>query len=836
MLVRRLLFVYVFFGLSLSAASSGASDPTSVYAALRGARPKGTAIAVKDFAITRDAFRLRFQSGSFQFLDPVEGRIPGAVFVGDGSFEIDPASVAERRHLAFVSGEKDLAIYSDRFQNLVLLFTDGTGEEITRGGSPVETAVPNAAGIYDAFLKRQRRELRANFQLRMLGDFLRPPDPKGFFLAYLDGQIGPGAVVLQDPAGLNWFSTNFLLGDEESAFYVVDEQKAGFWYLAHERTESGAVPHPPRRIADAEHYVVETDIQRNTEIRGTTTIRFQALAAGLTVVPVSLLGKLRVKEAAVAPATGESWMPATFVQEKEDEDSDAAIILPAPMGRGATVRLRIAYEGKDVLHAVGDGNFVVGARESWYPNLGVFVDLATFDLTYRVPKINQAVSVGKLIDDKIAGDVRTSVWKADKPIRVAGFNYGTFKKLEVTDKGSGVHVEVYTNPGTPDIVKEINAALQTGRQTGGPGNPVPDGLDTPFTVVDPSDFAGLHSVTVDVDTLAKSALADGVNTARVASTYFGPLAQDHVSITQQAQWAFGQSWPSLVFLPYLAFLDGTTRRELGLGDTASFVEQVGPHEFAHQWWGHQVGWASYRDQWLSEGLAEFTSSLVLQATGGMKKFQDYWEAARRWILQKPRSAQISNDAAGPITQGFRLRTWRNPFAYDAIVYAKSAYVIHMLRMLLRDHASSTPDARFMALMKDFASSYAGKNPSTRDFQSVVERHMTPELNAAANGKMDYFFRQWVHGTEIPRYRAKLELRNVSGDQYRLSGSIGQEGVSDDFRTVLPVWVEYGKGELSRFGMVPLVGNQTIPVDVVLRVPKKPRRAVVNALHEVLARD
>ena len=28
------------------------------------------------------------------------------------------------------------------------------------------------------------------------------------------------------------------------------------------------------------------------------------------------------------------------------------------------------------------------------------------------------------------------------------------------------------------------------------------------------------------------------------------------------------------------------------------------HEVAHQWWGHVVGWKSYRDQWMSESFAE----------------------------------------------------------------------------------------------------------------------------------------------------------------------------------------------------------------------------------------
>lgn len=35
-----------------------------------------------------------------------------------------------------------------------------------------------------------------------------------------------------------------------------------------------------------------------------------------------------------------------------------------------------------------------------------------------------------------------------------------------------------------------------------------------------------------------------------------------------------------------------------------------PHETAHQWWGDLVSWRSYRDQWLSEGFAEYSQALV----------------------------------------------------------------------------------------------------------------------------------------------------------------------------------------------------------------------------------
>jgi aminopeptidase N len=336
--------------------------------------------------------------------------------------------------------------------------------------------------------------------------------------------------------------------------------------------------------------------------------------------------------------------------------------------------------------------------------------------------------------------------------------------------------------------------------------------------------------------MADGAMADGLNTARVGTAYFGPLSQKRVAITQQSDWFFGQSWPSLIFLPYLAALDGTQRHELGLGAAKDFVDLVGPHEFAHQWWGHQVGCNTYHDTWLSEGFAEFTASLVMQRVLGVPRVNDYWDKSRRAILEKPRTGSVVNADAGPITLGLRLATRQSPDAYGVLVYEKGAYVLHMLQMLMWDPAARPPDAAFIALMKDFASTYAGKNPSTRDFQGVVERHMNPNMDLAGDHKMDWFFRQWVDGTEIPRYAVQIDVRAAGKDEYAISGTVSQSDVSPGFRGFLPLYVVLGKGKLMRLAVVHLTGPESVPIDTKLRLPAKPERVVANAMHDVLARD
>jgi len=129
----------------------------------------------------------------------------------------------------------------------------------------------------------------------------------------------------------------------------------------------------------------------------------------------------------------------------------------------------------------------------------------------------------------------------------------------------------------------------------------------------------------------------------------------------------------------------------------------------------------------------------------------------------------------------------------------------------------------------------GKFASTAGFQKVVERHMVPAMNATGDGKLDWFFNQWVYGTEIPRYTSDLKVE-AAGEETHIHGTIRQQGVSKDFRAIVPIYVEFGKNETARIGMLPLIGEVSVPVDVKLKLPQKPRRAYLNAHGEVLTRE
>jgi hypothetical protein len=796
--------------LSLPAPARAAAN--AAYTTLRAARPEPSGIGVEGLVLERDAYTIRFDSGTFYFLPDVEKKTVGAVFVGQGSYVLTPATASERKQLQISTEEKDLSTLTDTFDRMVFLFTDKTAEEVkAKANAKVGAVQADPVAAFEKFVKRERKDFRSNFHVRILQDLLDENVKDGLFLAYVEGKKYSPALLVVDPRGAESTGLGSLLGGEETAYFSLRETHEGFWYLSHMKSEMGRGPVAPHPLAlDGLHYDVDSRIKRNADLEGATVVRFKAVRGGTRVVPLTLSGKLRISEAGFAKGEVEpsaAFEPVAWIQEEAKEDPDAAVVLPAALAAGDVVSLKLSYKGDEVLHEQGDDNYAVGARTSWYPNLGSFSDPATFDLTFRVPKKKMVVAVGREVDTKQEGDDSVSRWKADRPIRVAGFNYGVFKKVEKGDKESGFTLQVYTNPGEPDIARYLKEVVEMGH--------------------------------FNTTRLADDALVDGLNAARTGIAYFGTLPEPRVAISQQSQWNFGQSWPSLIFLPYIAFLDSTTRFAVlgaqNVRNISDFVDLVGYHEFAHQWWGHLVGWGSYRDQWLSEGFAEFSAALVMHQTAGMAKYNEFWDKAAKRIFESPRGSAYANCDVGPITQGWRLSSQRTPRAYQSLIYEKGAFVLHMLRMLMWDVKQKNPDAPFIEMMKDFVTSYSEKNPTTADFQKVVERHMTPDMNATGDGKLDWFFGQWVYGMEIPTMQSKFDVTDTGDSVYKIAGEVSVSGVSDDFRTLVPLYVDFGGGAMSRLGTMRVKGNAKVPVNFEMKLPKKPKKVLVNAMHDVLVR-
>jgi hypothetical protein len=52
---------------------------------------------------------------------------------------------------------------------------------------------------------------------------------------------------------------------------------------------------------------------------------------------------------------------------------------------------------------------------------------------------------------------------------------------------------------------------------------------------------------------------------------------------------------------------------------------------------------------------------------------------------------------------------------------------------------------------------------------------------------------------------------------------------------VPLYLDYGNDRYVRLGTVPITGSTTSKLSVDVSLPQKPRRVVINAMHDVLTR-
>ena len=778
------------------------ADPN--YRALRDAQPRET-FSVNNIVLKRDKGTLTLKTGRISFVPPVLGRVTMAAFTGEGEFTLEPAIATEKHHLHLMTNADTV---QESFTRMALCFTDDTYEE-TKGQAKKGADVAPERDVLNDLRHRLRHrpdpprsmleymltwESIDNVESDILADLYNPRRP-GFFSAYIFGRkhgdlrfhVRPRGALPQLPA------------PEEVAVINVgpDADDEGIWYLAHYETEYAAhraSSREDKRTMHVDHYRIETAIDKHGRFTATAALDFTALGDGDRVFKFGLLPTLRVTR---VTAAGDREI--SYVQEKRNEDGSFYVILPDPTVTGQHYKVLVEYEGNKVLQDEGGGNFAVGARTSWYPSVNAFGDRSTFDLTFKVPKDYTLVGVGKLVKEWREEDSAASQWTSEIPLAVAGFNYGRFKKKERTDDSTKYEIEGYATMEMPSYLQHAPLA----------------GSMTPSR-------------------LSENAMNDAENAIRVYTQYFGAAPYGRIAITQQPEFNFGQSWPTLVYLPISAFLDPTQRWML-MGQHAfrfaDFIQEVTPHEVAHQWWGHMVGWASYHDQWLSEGFADFSAGLFLQLTEKTpEKYLRYWDQASKKILEKNQFGIRANDV-GPLWMGLRLNTRKTGGAYNLLVYPKGGYILHMLRSMMRD--PKTYDANFIAMMKDFVQTYYGQNASTADFQKMVEKHMTPAMNLDGNGRMDWFFNEWVYGIEAPRYRLDYSLSEEGGKVW-LKGTVEQRDVTTNFKMLAPLYLDF-TGKPILVGQIGLAGNTTSK-EFRIALPQRPKRVLLNAEHDVLASE
>jgi len=770
-----------------------APNAQNTYVALRADLPGAESVIVKDFRLDREGGVFHFDQGTFYFYAPIDGRVTGAVFAGNGKFELAVKDASEQRSLALLT--KGGPMEQD-FTTMVLRFTDGTADEIRKASS-------GAGGTRDGHVNaaakdlatNYRKDLSDNLELRMLADVIGSAKGQFFLASFRMGNVLTGKNVL------------FLVDPEGTAHAAPDEVELTTWsdtelqpWVAYKMQQADGTLRGKRVQVTDERLDATIDHSAMLKISAETTVK--VLRDGVRVVRLDLYPTLRV-----SGVYSDSGTPLDFVQEDKKLDPDFAVILPAAAKQGDTLRLLTVYGGKDALRADGNNTYYLmpGARETWYPSgASGFGDFVNFHMTFHIPKQLQIVATGKQISlTPERGGMVKAVWESGSPIPVAGFNLGDFKTAGGKTP-AGFSVDAYADVGLPEQYSPLTEMSDT--------------------------LGNLSAVGA-----LKGEASQGNAAIQIYTDFFGKLPYDHVALTEQTACDYGQSWPMLVYLPICGFWDATVQHQLGLEPTNSYWRVVTPHEVAHQWWGQLVGFNSYRDQWMSEGFAQFSAGIFLLNTapnGDMGPYRAFWKEQQKSLLEKNAEGKRPIDV-GALTEGYRVSNEKTGDVYQALIYSKGAYVLHMLEMM--EWTPQSQEAVFKRAMQQFVIDYAGKAATTEDWKASMEKTMPKSMDLRGDGKLDWFFDEYVYGTELPHYAVSSEFTVGADGVTSVHMKLAHSNVSKTFVMPVPLYLQMQNGATVRIANVVIHGSDTIDHTFQLgKLPSPAKALLVNYNADVLS--
>jgi Peptidase family M1 domain len=733
---------------------------------------------------------------------PVAGRVTGAVFLGDGTLHIEPPSAMERRQLKALMKTE---VLEEHFTSAVFDFTDGTGAELKRAAKGTAAPDGTAQAHADDTQKTFRQELKYNLEARLLEDMLGPVDNSpqgegvtkdekpGFFLADVrSGAFSKRLLFFVDPNGA------LAVAPEEVALLTSSTFGYDITLGFHSAAALKSAPTSSSGTFKITHQSLDLGVEKGGKITGTAVTLVTANKT-LQVLPLDLAPPLRVT--GVWGPEGEAL---DFVQEDKLKDADLAVVLTKPLQAGQSVQITTQYAGKDAVTDEGSNNYYLAARENWYPNVRSGLgNYAIYDMTFHTPRQVQVVATGNKVSDRDDGKLRTSIWTTPAPIAVAGFNLGEFKaESDHNERNKNVEVASYANLDLADRYKGI------------------------------ANAPGMAVGTLSTTGMLKRATSEGSAAILIYTDYFGPLPYDHVYLTQQTACNYGQSWPMLVYLPICYFWDATIQHEIGVRDQdATYWNVVTAHEVAHQWWGQTVGFNSYRDQWMSEGFANYSASLFLLKTRTSdKEYRDFWALLRKRLLDKNVEGVRPVDV-GPVVMGTRANSSKaGNDVYQQLVYDKGAYILHSLEMLY--WTPKYGDAPFKQAMHDFVTTYRNKPATTEDFKAVMERNMPPWADADGNHRLDWFFNAYVYGSATPHYTITNEF-SKKDENTIVHFAVTQSNVPADFKMLVPIYVQTADQKTVFLGHALVTGDATVEQTLSLGKIPTPKTLLLNYNFDLL---
>jgi Peptidase family M1 domain len=715
---------------------------------------------VRDLSYQKEDIHVYFNDGYLIFSKPLAGERRAAVFAGDieggdGEVLLLPPTRGERQSLAMFTKSANL---DEHFRNALLIFSGGATQELLdqiHDGSGKKT--PEMGAVLAEKWAPVLANIESGFEMRMVEDMLAPhPDGGIVFLAISSRDLG-NFDVLYDPRAAEQVVAGQLR--EQNGGLVYD-----IWTSFPSRSSRKQAAKPQAPWFAPSSFRIDASFDADLKMKVTTRITLRVGERPLRVFPFDISRAMAVHSVKIDGAPAE-----LFVQDSlrgralRGNDNDVFLaVSPEPLAAGSEHQFEFEHEGA-VVTTAGSGVYYVGARNTWYPRSSEI--FANYDLTFHYPKRLTLVACGEMADDRVDGDLRVTHWRTPNPIRMAGFNLGDYDKVSGSVPGYTInvygnrHLQSSLEPKPPQVEAQPPAHKSVMER-------VTPNASAPVEV--PPDPSGrLHAVADDVSSALEFFAAN-----------FGPPALKTLTVAP-IPGTFGQGFPGLVYLSTISYLN-PNQRPPALRDPSHalfFSELMEAHEVAHQWWGNVVTVENYQDQWLLEALANDSALLWLEKKKGLKAAESVLTDYRDHLLSKDETGRTF-ESAGPITWGPRLLSTGDYAAWRAITYEKGAWILHMLRERMGDE-------RYLKMLGEMRRRYQFRSITTENFRDLVTEFSPPHTDPAV---IELFFDNWVYATGVPSLKLKSSVRGL-----RVTGSLAQSGVDDDFSVDVPVEIQFAKG-------------------------------------------
>jgi tetratricopeptide (TPR) repeat protein len=760
--MRRLLLVLVLVA-AAAARAAEVPDPAALQTEIAASHLEpARAVTLKNLKLNAGLATLHLD-GLLVPASGVGGQTVELVFLGNGRIELEPPDSIEAGQLELFTGGSRL---DAEFKEAVLVVgLDAAVNAMLRrpAAQPDADTVHRAESLYATWRGKRERKL-LDVDRGILLDALRDPVSNGYFAAWFRAadpgdflyfvepgereQVTLGRFVPLDATEKEKrkISKEISRQQRKGRLLGVDVEDLGqwdTWLSASLRTADGK-PAPGAPSFEPRKYTLEMTVDRDLRLAGKARIDLDPVVKGSRVAALNLSGDFKV-----ARVTDAAGTPLFFLRN----DAELTVILPQAPKPGEAPAVVVEYAGNPIEK---DWNLVTLLDTlGWYPHAGE-IDRAAFDVTFHWPKSFDLVSSGIRKDGGEGAD--GTLWERrvlDQPALGFSFEVGHFK-IE-TAKAGHVNLRLAFSPGS----------VLTGR-----------------------------GVKEDVIRTVSDSLL-------YYEEQFGPYPLDEMTIVT-ANRGFSQGMLGFVTLSDSLLNDlGMWNRYFGIEDRRVVIA----HEVAHQWWGNQVGWTSYRDQWISEAMASYVALRYAHDRLGDKlsgvDLNEGWQSSLASTLPDGRPLE----SAGPVVLGTRLLSSRAEGAYQPIVYEKGSVILDML-------ARTLGEENFPKILKQIVKVANHGTISTEDFISLIERITATDLQP--------FAEQFVYGTGLPEvlYRYRYEKQ---GDRWVVKGEARQQTPHRfRYKVVQPA---AGRFDVTREAIQQIDVRQStlvVPVEIEIFDPEKPK--------------